>query len=116
MPGDRNRVFPGMSKRRRSRPAFESRSSLADDSVSDTIDLHGLTAVEARQHLGYELRRLRAARRGRIVQIITGKGRHSTAGPVLRPLVRTLLLGTMKHFVAEMVEASDGGGYLVRLA
>ncbi|MBE0500805.1 MAG: Smr/MutS family protein, partial [Desulfuromonadales bacterium] len=56
------------------------------------LDLHGVIATEVTRKVEYFLEN--SLFHGcRCVRIITGKGAHSTDGPVLRPLVETYLSG-----------------------
>jgi DNA-nicking Smr family endonuclease len=50
-----------------------------------------------------------------VVHIITGKGRGSANGPVLRGLVKGLLRGELRGMVAEWQLDDAEGGYRVRL-
>jgi DNA-nicking Smr family endonuclease len=52
---------------------------------------------------------------GKVVHVITGKGRGSIGQPVLKNLVRTLLGGPLNVYIREFAEDVDGGGYLVML-
>lgn len=94
---------------------FDAHDSLLDDAPVATIDLHGLTTIEARQWLTRELKALSRTERGGIVHVITGRGMHSGAGAVLRPFVRSLLKGSLSGYMAEVAESVDGGGWRVRL-
>src|SRR5262249_38955368 len=58
--------------------------------VERRLDLHGLTAAEARRELERELRDAQAAG-VRCVLVVHGRGLHSDAGPVLRDGVLTWL-------------------------
>ena len=87
-----------------------------DGPVTDTLDLHGLTAVEARERLGAYLAAARRRQPGGLVHVITGKGRSSARGPVLKPLVRRYLAGAPRTLVAAWGRDVDDGGFVVRLA
>jgi hypothetical protein len=56
----------------------------------------------------------RSSRR-RVVHIITGKGKGSQSGAVLRPLIAAELRGACAPFVADWSRDTDDGGYVVRL-
>jgi DNA-nicking Smr family endonuclease len=83
-----------------------------DGPVGETIDLHRLTAAEARPAV---LQFLKRARRGSLVHVITGKGRNSTGGPVLLTMVRSLLKSRSAPEVAAWGVDDHGGGYLIRI-
>ena len=95
-------------------PRFDSHDNLLDGAAA-TLDLHGRTADEARGMLqAFLLVEARTAR-GRVVHIITGKGKGSPNGAVLRPLVAAELRGSCAPFVADWSPDTDDGGYVVRL-
>ena len=50
-----------------------------------------------------------------MVHIITGKGKGSQGGAVLRPLVAAELRGACASLVADWSRDTDDGGYVVRL-
>jgi hypothetical protein len=52
---------------------------------------------------------------GKIVHVITGKGRGSPNGPVLKPLVKRLLQTELSKCVADWALDLDEAGYRVRL-
>jgi DNA-nicking Smr family endonuclease len=83
--------------------------------VSATLDLHGFHADEARLHVPQYLAAARRREAGALIHIITGKGRGSPAGPVLKGVVRTLLRAQDPALVADWGPDPDGGGFLVRL-
>src|SRR3989441_10446018 len=100
-----------MSKRSRGRhPAFDSRDPLLDARADAELDLHGFGAVEAQSAVRAFLESWQRRKAGAVVHIITGKGKGSTSGPVLRGLVRTLLQGELRGVVAECgFDAGEGG-------
>jgi|SRR5687768_8055262 len=85
-----------------------------DGRIVDTLDLHGLSASEAVSTVTAYLARVRKRHAGELVHIITGRGRNSPAGPVLKPKVRALLTAGSPH-VASWGRDHDDGGFLVRL-
>ena len=87
-----------------------------DGRPDDTLDLHGFTAAEARARLEHYFRTARPQRAGQLVHIITGKGRTSSGGPVLRPAVGALLRSGALPHIAQFGRDDDEGGYLVRIA
>jgi DNA-nicking Smr family endonuclease len=82
--------------------------------VDDTLDLHGMTGIEAAAAVTAFLLRVRKRQPGALVHVITGRGLRSAGRPVLKAKVKTLLrAGTLP--VADWAEDLDGGGYLIRL-
>jgi DNA-nicking Smr family endonuclease len=79
------------------------------------VYLHALTGAEAAVQLESYLMGWRRRRPGAVVRVITGKGRRSIGGPVLKPLVRALLVGRLAPLVEEQVSEASGGAFLVRL-
>jgi len=103
-----------VARSRSRQPQFDSRDDLLDGAAA-TLDLHGRSGDEARtavrRFLGAESR----SKRGRVVHIITGKGKGSQGGAVLRPLVAAELRGACAPLVADWSRDTDDGGYVVRL-
>jgi len=98
---------------RRGHPAFDSRDQLLDARADAELDLHGFGAVEARCAVRAFLESWRRRKAGAVVHIITGKGKGSTSGPVLRGLVKTLLQGELRGMVVEWGLDDGEGGYRV---
>jgi DNA-nicking Smr family endonuclease len=75
-----------------------------------TLDLHGRREDEAAAALERFLAGARAAGQ-RCVRVVTGKGRHSAAGAVLRHAVPDLLVGRLAAHVRAFAAApaADGG-------
>jgi DNA-nicking Smr family endonuclease len=96
-------------------PRFDSSDPLLDAPVADELDLHGHTAAEAPGLVRGFLAGWARRGPGRVVHIITGKGRRSEGPPVLRGLVGRLLKGELARLVAESALDEDDGGYKVRL-
>lgn len=85
-----------------------------DGPVDDTLDLHGMSGTEAVAAVTAFIQRIRKRQPGALLHVITGKGKGSAGGPVLKGRVGTLLRnGSLP--VAEWAVDLDGGGYLVRL-
>jgi DNA-nicking Smr family endonuclease len=101
-------------KTKRQFPAFDSRDTLLDAPVADTIDLHGLTAVEA-EHTVRRVVENWHRRGGGVLYFITGKGRGSLAGPVLKRKVAALLQRELSAWVADHAPDDAGGGFKVRV-
>ena len=53
--------------------------------------------------------------RGLVVHVITGRGRNSTNGPVLRGRVSALLRGELASLVADWGPDDNDGGFRVKL-
>ena len=105
-----------LSKRgRRGSPMFDSRDTLLDARADAELDLHGLGAIEARSAVRAFLEDWRRRKAGAVVHIITGKGKGSASGPVLRGLVKTLLQGELRAMVEESQLDDGEGGYRVRV-
>ncbi|HSJ15042.1 MAG TPA: Smr/MutS family protein [Longimicrobiales bacterium] len=82
--------------------------------VGDTLDLHGFGAAAARDATIAFVGRARRRAPGSLVHVITGRGRGSERGPVLKGVVRTLLRSGQLP-AADWGEDLDGGGFLIRL-
>lgn len=86
-----------------------------DGPIDHVLDLHGMNSVEAQVRVTSFLQTNARRRPGALLHIVTGRGRGSVAGPVLRPLVKRLLTGELARFVAAMGRDVDDGGFVVRL-
>jgi DNA-nicking Smr family endonuclease len=96
-------------------PRFDSRDDLLDGAGA-TLDLHGAGAAEARAAVRAFIATQSRSARGSVVHIITGKGRGSANGSVLRPAVAAELRGpACAPLIVEMDRDTDGGGFKVRL-
>ena len=87
-------------------------------SPSHTIDLHGMTVLEAASAAEKFLRAQRKARAGQVVRLITGRGRSGGGAPI-RTRVRTLLRnleGAGRTWCASFELEAAEGSFLVRLA
>lgn len=85
----------------------------------DTLDLHGLTKNEAMARLEFFVQHARR-RAMRCIRIITGKGLHSQAGPVLKDAAERKVIelkrnGEIKGFRWEKRSKTRSGALLVRL-
>jgi hypothetical protein len=96
-------------------PAFDARDPLLDARADGELDLHGFGAIEARSAVRAFLESWRRRKAGALVHIITGKGKGSAGGPVLRGLVKTLLQGELRGMVSEWGLDDGEGGYRVRV-
>ena len=104
-----------MPKRRNPAPRFDPADALLDGKVEDTLDLHGCYGSEAEPRVHSFLMSSSRNHSGKIVHVITGKGRRSLKGPVLKPLVKRLLQTDLSRFVADFALDLDEAGYLIRL-
>jgi DNA-nicking Smr family endonuclease len=105
-----------MTRRRRSRqPRFDSVDPLLDAKPVATLDLHGFTASEADGAVRNFLQTWKRRAPGKIVHVVTGKGRGSPGGPVLRTKVGRLLSDEMGPLIRAFVKDVNEGGYLVEL-
>ena len=84
---------------------------------SHTIDLHGMTVLEAAGAAEQFLRSQRTARAGAVVRLITGRGRSGGGAPI-RTRVRTLLRAMREQgdVVSDFELEETEGSFLVRLA
>jgi DNA-nicking Smr family endonuclease len=103
-----------VSRHRNRQPQFDSHDDLLDGAVA-TLDLHARTADEARAMVQAFLLVEARTKRGRVVHIITGKGKGSQNGAVLRPLVAAELRGACAPLIADWSRDTDDGGFVVRL-
>ncbi len=87
-----------------------------DGDPVDSMDLHGLTAPEAKTAAAAYLRRVKKSRPGALVHIITGRGRNSARGPVLLPAIKAVAASLSPAVVAAWGADDADGGVLVRLA
>lgn len=99
-----------MARSRRPRDPGEPRGS-----IHPLLDLHGLTASEARG-LTERWLRGRAAAGERTVVVVTGRGTRSHGLPVLRPEIEHLLAGLQGSAVEAWDLTDGGGGFRITLA
>lgn len=105
-----------MNKRGRAgRPVFVSRDTLLDAHADGELGLHGYGVTETPSAVRNFLESWQRRRAGAVVHIITGKGKGSSNGPVLRGLVRGLLQGELRSMVAEFGLNHGEGGYKAKL-
>ncbi len=102
-------------RRRRTGPRFDPRDSMYDSAIVEELDLHGYTAQEANRGVRAFLESWSRRAPGSVVRIITGRGKSSARGPILKPLVASLLKGELKHLVVDWCPDLHEAGYLVRL-
>ncbi len=87
-----------------------------DGRVDETLDLHGFSAVEARAHIEPFLRAARKRCPGGLLHLITGRGKNSLGGSVLKPIVRAALTSAPPNVVTAWGKDHADGGFLVRLS
>ena len=104
-----------MPKHRHPTPRFDSSDPLFDGHIEATLDLHGCYSGEAGSHVRSFLVSNSRKHSGKGIYLITGKGRGSSNGPVLKPLVGRLLRTELSRLVADFALDLDEAGYLVRL-
>ena len=90
-------------------PAFSSHDPLLDAQPNRTLDLHGRTESEAR----VAVEKLVKTSGGKLVHVVTGKGRNSSDGPVLKHLVRGMLKGSLAPLVRDWSLDDSEGGYRI---
>ena len=101
-----------MPGRRHPEPRYSPHDALLDTRPAAPLDLHGFSAAEARSAVSTLVRRQRG---GAVIHVITGKGRGSSGGAVLRPLVSGLLKGELRPIVADWSLDDGDGGFRVRV-
>lgn len=105
----------GMARRRRGAQQPANPFDPLDGPVAQTLDLHGTGVADARTTVKRFIESAARHSPGTLVHVITGKGRGSEGGPVLKPVVRQLLGGELGRLTREWAADPDGGGFLVRL-
>lgn len=96
-------------------PRFHVSDRLHDARVAAVLDLHGFRADEVAGALRNFLTAWRGRGRGLVVHVITGRGRNSANGPVLRGRVSALLKGELAALVADWGPDESDGGFRVKL-
>lgn len=97
------------------RPVFDSSDALLDATPVEALDLHGHSATEAVTLAKGFVSTWQRRAPGAVVHIITGQGRRSVAGAVLKPAIARLLRTELFSLVADWSPDGDDGGYLVKL-
>ena len=90
-------------------PTFSSHDPLLDARAAVTLDLHGRTQAEARE----AVEKLVKTSSGKLLCVITGKGKGSAGGPVLKSLVRGMLKGSLAPLVRDWSLDAGEGGYRI---
>jgi DNA-nicking Smr family endonuclease len=96
-------------------PSFDSSDPLLDGPVAQTLDLHGMTAPEAQAAVRRLLENWHTRQPGAVVHVITGKGKRSADGPVLRGAVKAMLTGELREFVADWSRDDSEGGFKIKV-
>jgi len=109
-----------VARKRRSRnrgeiPAFGGHDPLLDVPPVATLDLHGDTALEAERRVRDFIRAHARISGGRVVHVITGRGRGSSGRPVLPGVVRRVLGSDEARWVDDWARDLDEAGYLIRI-
>lgn len=107
--------FSPMPKRRSKHPRFDSSDDLSSAPLAGRIDLHRLSVDQAEVVVRNFIDTWRRREPGAVVLIITGKGKGSADGPVLRPAIQTLLKTRLSGFVAEWALDDSEGAFRVRV-
>lgn len=104
-----------MPKRRPKHPRFDAGDDLLNAPLAGRVDLHGLATDQAESVVRNFIDTWRRRQPGAVILIITGKGKGSADGPVLRPAIQTLLKGRLSGFVAEWALDDSEGAFRVRV-
>ena len=104
-----------MPKRRPTHPRFNSSDDLLGAPLAGRIDLHGMTAAQAEVEVRRFIDTWRRREPGVVVLIITGKGKGSAEGPILRPAIQTLLKTKLRGFVTDWTLDDSDGAFRVRV-
>lgn len=86
-----------------------------DGAVSETLDLHGFSAVEAKTHVPVWIRAAARRNPGGLLHLITGKGKGSSGRPVLGGVVKRLLSDGGIARVKAWGPDGSNGGFLIRI-
>lgn len=109
----------GRGKRGGGVPSFGGHDPLLDAEPAAPLDLHGDTALDAERRVRDFIRTHARISSGRVVHVITGKGRGSRGRPVLPGVVRRVLTDDgeagVARFVAEFDRDLDDAGFLIKL-
>lgn len=104
-----------MARRPARHPVYGADDDLLDAAVAATIDLHGMAAAVAEAELMRFVPGCQGRHPGKVIHIVTGKGRHSPGKAVLKSLAARLLRGPLGVHLTTFDADVDGGGYLVKL-
>jgi DNA-nicking Smr family endonuclease len=101
--------------RRSKHPTFDDSDDLLSAPLAARVDLHRLTVDQAEGVVRNFIDTWRRREPGAVVLIITGKGKGSLDGPVLRPAIQQLLKTRLSGFVAEWALDDSEGAFRVRV-
>jgi DNA-nicking Smr family endonuclease len=96
-------------------PRFSADLGLSRVPLAGQLDLHGLTVAEAESAVRGFIDRSRRRQPGAVVLIITGKGKGSASGPVLRPAIQMLLKTKLSGYIEEWALDDSEGAFRVRV-
>ena len=96
-------------------PRFDSSDDLLGAPLAGRIDLHGMTAAQAEAAVRSFVDSWRRRVAGAVVLIITGKGKGSPDGAVLRPAIRTFLKTKLSGYVSDWALDDSEGAFRVRV-
>ncbi len=100
--------------KRATNPRWDHHDPLLDARPAASLDLHGLTRSQAEAALRSWLAASARRHTGKVVHVVTGKGKGSAGAAVLKPAARAVIKGA-GAIVADWDKDVDGGGFLVRL-
>jgi DNA-nicking Smr family endonuclease len=104
-----------MPRRRPTHPRFDASDDLLGAPLAGQIDLHGMSAAQAEAAVRSFIDGWRRREPGAVVLIITGKGKGSERGAVLRPAIRTMLQTKLSGYVSDWALDDSDGAFRVRL-
>jgi len=104
-----------MPRRRSPPPRFDASDDLHGAPLAGRIDLHGLSAAQAEAAVRSFIDTWRRREPRAVVLIITGKGKGSPEGAVLRPAIRRLLKTKFSGFVSDWALDDSEGAFRVRV-
>ena len=96
-------------------PRFDASDNLLGAPLAGQIDLHGMSAAQAEAAVRSFIDTWRRREPGAVVLIITGKGKGSPDGAVLRPAIRTLLKTRLSGLVSDWALDDSEGAFRVRV-
>lgn len=105
----------GRKSRSRRPPELGFFGDLLDAKPVATLDLHGDTALEAQRRVKDFVATHSRISRGKVIHIVTGRGKGSRGKAVLPGVVRRALQSEIHRFVQEFDLDLDEAGFLVRL-
>ena len=104
-----------MPRRRPTHPRFDASDDLLGAPIAGRIDLHGMSAAQAEGAVRSFIDTWRRRETGAVVLIITGRGKSSPDGAVLRPAIRTLLKTKLSGLVSDWALDDSEGAFRIRV-